>query len=100
MKTGSAQKPEGERMRMIVPIVLAGLCGSWGCSPEKPAGEEVPMAKKVMVSTLAGRWYPSGERALRDEISERCKGISVVRKKGVCAAVVPHAGYQIGRAHV
>lgn len=52
------------------------------------------MAKKVMVSTLAGRWYPSGERALRDEISERCKGISVVRKKGVCAAVVPHAGYR------
>ena len=52
------------------------------------------MAKKVMVSTLAGRWYPESERALRDEIAERCKGISVVRKKGVCAAVVPHAGYR------
>ena len=52
------------------------------------------MAKKVMVSTLAGRWYPAGERALRDEIAERCKGISAVRKKNVCAAVVPHAGYR------
>jgi AmmeMemoRadiSam system protein B/AmmeMemoRadiSam system protein A len=52
------------------------------------------MAKKVMVSPLAGRWFPSGERALRDDIAERCKGISVVRKKNVCAAVVPHAGYR------
>lgn len=52
------------------------------------------MTKKVMVSSLAGRWYPAGERALREEIAERCKGISVVRKKNVCAAVVPHAGYR------
>lgn len=52
------------------------------------------MAKKVMVSPLAGRWYPSGERALRDDIAERCKGIQVVRKRNVCAAVVPHAGYR------
>jgi hypothetical protein len=81
-------------MKTIMPIVIAGLCGGWGCSAEKPAGEEVPMAKKVMVSTLAGRWYPAGERALREEIAERCKGISVVRKKNVCAAVVPHAGYR------
>jgi AmmeMemoRadiSam system protein B/AmmeMemoRadiSam system protein A len=52
------------------------------------------MAKKVMVSPLAGQWFPSGERALREEIAERCKGIDVVRKKDVCAAVVPHAGYR------
>jgi hypothetical protein len=52
------------------------------------------MTKKVMVSPLAGRWFPAGERALRDDIAERCKGISVVRKKNVCAAVVPHAGYR------
>ena len=43
------------------------------------------MAKKVMVSTLAGRWYPSGERALRDEIAERCKGITAVRDVVVTA---------------
>lgn len=52
------------------------------------------MTKKVMVSSLAGRWYPAGERALRDDIAERCKGIQVVRKRDVCAAVVPHAGYR------
>jgi AmmeMemoRadiSam system protein B/AmmeMemoRadiSam system protein A len=52
------------------------------------------MVKKVMVSPLAGQWFPSGERALRDDIAERCKGIDVVRRKNVCAAVVPHAGYR------
>ncbi len=52
------------------------------------------MAKKVMVSPLAGQWFQDSEMALRDDIAERCKGISVVRKKSVCAAVVPHAGYR------
>lgn len=52
------------------------------------------MAKKVMVSPLAGRWFQDSERALRDEIGECAKGITVVRKKNVCAAVVPHAGYR------
>jgi AmmeMemoRadiSam system protein B/AmmeMemoRadiSam system protein A len=56
------------------------------------------MAKKVMVSPLAGRWFPDSERALRDDIAERCKGISAVRKKNVCAAVVPHAGYRYSGA--
>ena len=31
---------------------------------------------------------------MREEIAERSKGIVVVRKKDVCAAVVPHAGYR------
>jgi len=52
------------------------------------------MTKKVMVSPLAGQWYQDSERALRDEIAEKSKGMTVVRKKNVCAAVVPHAGYR------
>lgn len=52
------------------------------------------MTKKVMVSPLAGQWFPSSESLLREEIAERCKGIEAVRKKNVCAAVVPHAGYR------
>ena len=52
------------------------------------------MAKKVMVSPLAGQWFPASESGLRDEIAERSKGIDVVRKRNVCAAVVPHAGYR------
>lgn len=56
------------------------------------------MVKKVMVSPLAGQWFPAGERALREEIAERSKDINVVRKKNVCAAVVPHAGYRYSGA--
>ncbi len=52
------------------------------------------MVRKVMVSPLAGKWFPSGERALRDELAERCKGVTVIRRRNVCAAVVPHAGYR------
>ncbi len=70
------------------------VCGLVGCSAEKLAPKEVSVVKKVMVSPLAGQWFPDGERALREEIAERCKGITVVRKKNVCAAVVPHAGYR------
>jgi len=52
------------------------------------------MTKKVMVSPLAGQWFPSSEGLLREEIAERSKGIEAVRKRNVCAAVVPHAGYR------
>ena len=81
-------------MRYVQIGVLLGACGLLGCSAGKPAQKEVAMEKKVMASPLAGQWYPAGERALREEIAERCKGIDVVRKKNVCAAVVPHAGYR------
>ena len=81
-------------MRHDLPVVLMCACGLFGCSAEKPAPGEVAMVKKVMVSPLAGQWFPANERALREEIAERCQGLVVVRKKNVCAAVVPHAGYR------
>jgi AmmeMemoRadiSam system protein B/AmmeMemoRadiSam system protein A len=85
-------------MRRILPGMVLIVCAvaMVGCSGERsgsPSKEDVPM-KKVMVSPLAGRWYQDSERALRDEIAELCKGTSVVRKKNVCAVVVPHAGYR------
>ncbi len=81
-------------MNPKIACLLLGVCAGMGCSDQRPAREEVAVAKKVMVSPLAGQWYQDSERALRDEIAERSKGIHVVRKKGVCAAVVPHAGYR------
>ncbi|MDR2849383.1 MAG: AmmeMemoRadiSam system protein B, partial [Verrucomicrobiota bacterium] len=56
------------------------------------------MTKKIMVSPLAGRWFQDSERALRDEINEQVKGIAAVRRKNICAAVVPHAGYRYSGA--
>lgn len=56
--------------------------------------EEVVMTKKVMISPLAGRWYQDSESALRFEIEGLSKDRSVVRQRGICAVVVPHAGYR------
>ena len=81
-------------MRRILQLMALGLCGWLGCSAEAPAQKEVAMTKKVMVSPLAGRWFQDSERALRDEIAELCKGLKAERRKNVCAAVVPHAGYR------
>ena len=82
------------RMKNVLPVWMMCVCVGFGCSGAKPVQEEIAMIKKVMVSPLAGRWFQDSERALRDEIAERSKGISAVRKKNICAAVVPHAGYR------
>jgi len=50
--------------------------------------------KNVMVSPLAGQWFPASESGLRDDLSERLRGITPIRKQNICAAVVPHAGYR------
>ncbi len=78
-----------------VTLGAALLCLANGCA-EKPAqgDEEIVMAKRVMVSPLAGRWYQNSEKALRYEIAEMCRDISTVRRKNICAVVVPHAGYR------
>ena len=82
------------RMKNVLPVLMLSVCAGFGCSGDKPAQEEVAMTKKVMVSPLAGRWYQDSERALRDEIADLTRDVLAVRKKNVCAAVVPHAGYR------
>jgi MEMO1 family protein len=47
-----------------------------------------------MVSPIAGHWYSGDENSLRSEIEGLRKDILAVRRKNVCAAVVPHAGYR------
>jgi len=82
-------------MRYVLPVLLICFCAEIGCSDRKSAQEEsVMMTKKVMISPLAGQWYQDSERALRSEIAELGKNQTVVRKKNVCGAVVPHAGYR------
>jgi AmmeMemoRadiSam system protein B/AmmeMemoRadiSam system protein A len=81
-------------MKGLVAFSVACLVFWAGCSNGKNGVKEVEMVKKVMVSPLAGQWFQDSEMALRDEIAERCKDITAVRKKNVCAALVPHAGYR------
>ena len=54
--------------------------------------------KSVMVSPLSGQWFPASESGLRDDLSERLRGITPIRKQNICAAVVPHAGYRYSGA--
>jgi MEMO1 family protein len=54
--------------------------------------------KKIMVTPLAGHWFPESETGLRDDLNERLRGISPIRKQNICAAVVPHAGYRYSGA--
>ncbi len=53
---------------------------------------------RVMVSPLAGQWFPASASGLRDDLSERLRGITPIRKQNICAAVVPHAGYRFSGA--
>jgi AmmeMemoRadiSam system protein B/AmmeMemoRadiSam system protein A len=52
------------------------------------------MKTNVMVSPLAGRWFPAGA----DDLKRMIAGLQPVPKPapvaGVCAVLVPHAGYQ------
>lgn len=59
-----------------------------------PAMEEVEMVKRVMVSPLAGRWFQDSEQALKLELDDCVRDLRLERKRGICAAVVPHAGYR------
>jgi len=52
------------------------------------------MADKVMLSPVVGQWYADQEASLRSDIDEMRKSLMFVRRKGICAAVVPHAGYR------
>ena len=54
--------------------------------------------KRVMVSPLSGQWFAASESGLRDDLSERLRGINPIRKQNICAAVVPHAGYRFSGA--
>jgi MEMO1 family protein len=56
------------------------------------------MDSRVMVSPVAGHWYAGQEGALRREIEDLRRDCSAERCKGVCAAVVPHAGYRYSGA--
>ena len=50
--------------------------------------------KKSWLSPAAGTWYQDSRMALEYDLSQLCEAITVIRKRTVCAAVVPHAMYR------
>jgi AmmeMemoRadiSam system protein B/AmmeMemoRadiSam system protein A len=51
------------------------------------------MHEKVMVSPLSGRWFPAGTESLRRMIAGLMPVPRPAPVAGVCAVLVPHAGY-------
>lgn len=49
---------------------------------------------RIQPSPVAGKWYQDSTNMLRYDMSRLIENMSVVRKRTVCAAVVPHAGYR------
>ena len=52
------------------------------------------MQTKVMVTPLAGQWYPAGAGELKRLIAGLLPSPRPAPVAGVCAVLVPHAGYQ------
>ncbi|MEI8243793.1 MAG: AmmeMemoRadiSam system protein B [bacterium] len=52
------------------------------------------MKTNVMVSPLAGRWFPAGAEELKRVIAGLQPAPKPAPVAGVCAVLVPHAGYQ------
>jgi AmmeMemoRadiSam system protein B/AmmeMemoRadiSam system protein A len=73
------------RVLAILSVLMIG-----GCT----AKEVASMPKKIMVSPVAGEWYPDTKAGLRAELEGVTSGLAVDRRQGVCAVLVPHAGYQ------
>lgn len=49
---------------------------------------------RVFVSTLPGSWYPANPNELRGELDAARPVPEPAKGGGVCAAIVPHAGYR------
>jgi len=83
----------------IAGVLLAGCrpdgaadgCGPPGAGPVM--ARESNMKKKVMPSPLAGRWFAADAAGLKAEI-DRLRPQTPPRVAGVCAVIVPHAGYR------
>ena len=54
---------------------------------------EMTMKTNVMVSPLAGRWFPASANDLKSEIEKMMPSPRPAHVAGVCAVLVPHAGF-------
>ncbi len=63
-------------------------------SQQPDAVEEPEGPPRVFTSPLAGKWYPDNEQEVSDEIDEYLSKVSDEPLQGVCAVILPHAGYR------
>jgi hypothetical protein len=78
-------------MRLILAILIAALPA---CRKEPPQGKPPEPARRVFQSTLAGRWFEGDPERLRAELKRMIDAVPDKPLEGVCALVLPHAGYR------
>ena len=95
-----------QRIRHATMVIIL-LAGTGACQPEQssvattnraPRPElslvEGTMKTNVMGSPLAGRWFPAGAYELKRMIDGLLPSPRPAPVAGICAMLVPHAGYQ------
>ncbi len=75
-------------------IMSAAFAAATGCVDEGRGGAAAPTPPRVMQSSLAGTWYPASAEALRAAIAQLLPRPAPDAATNICAALVPHAGYQ------
>ena len=68
----------------LLSVLIAGLS----------CGQEPAATQKVIVSRLAGTWYAPDAAALKSEITTYLAEAPATAVAGICAMIVPHAGYR------
>lgn len=72
------------------PPVLAAVAAETGQSDNSDVAKD----RRVFSTPLAGRWFDADKQRLTDEIDEYLSKATDERLKGVCALLLPHAGYR------
>ncbi len=82
-------------MRLLF-FALAGALSACGeGAPSRTAGVQAePKPRRVLDSPLAGRWYEGNPEKLRAQLREMLDAVPEKPLEGVCALVLPHAGYR------
>ncbi len=83
---------------MYASLAIHTGCGGHDSAVPKRLEEPPTVRKSVLHSSLAGRWYPASATALRSMLESLWPSDAKPHPQPVCAAIVPHAGYQFSGA--
>ncbi len=88
-----------ERLARLGVLLLAAVPACDGDRPGAAAGTQAApgsreAARRVLRSTLAGSWYEADPDRLRSQIDEFLRAVPDKPDEGVCALILPHAGYR------
>lgn len=74
--------------------MCAALAVSTGCAQDGREDPPTREDRRVLESSLAGTWHPADAGELRAAIAQLLPRPAPAAASNICAALVPHAGYQ------